>query len=95
MTKLARAHANTASPEAERVLRQLGRELLLAQASDWPFQIRNGTAADYATRRLHDHLTRFQELARQFEKGKVAADFLAQCEVRDNLFPHVDWRNFA
>jgi predicted glycosyl hydrolase (DUF1957 family) len=40
------------------------------------------------------HLSRFQKLAKQFEKKKVDAEFLAQCEERDNLFPHVDWRRF-
>src|SRR5882762_4646889 len=78
----------------DRVLRQLARELLLAQSSDWAFLIRNGTAKDYATQRVTVHLSRFQKLAEQFEKKKVDAEFLAQCEERDNLFPHVDWRRF-
>jgi predicted glycosyl hydrolase (DUF1957 family) len=41
-----------------------------------------------------DHLSRFQKLAEQFEKKNVDAQFLAQCEERDNLFPHLDWRRF-
>ena len=75
-------------------LRQLVRELLLAQSSDWAFLIRNGTAKDYATRRVTDHLSRFQKLAEQFEKKDVDAEFLAQCEEQDNLFPHLNWRVF-
>src|SRR5262249_47974951 len=32
----------------DRALRQAGRELLLAQSSDWPFIITNGTTEEYA-----------------------------------------------
>jgi len=33
----------------DRVLKQLARELLLAQSSDWPFLMKTGTAKHYAT----------------------------------------------
>lgn len=94
MRTLARSRSRGATADDDRVLRQLARELLLAQASDWPFLIRNDTAKDYATRRVTDHLSRFAELAAQFERRKVERDFLAQCEGQDNLFPNVDWRRF-
>jgi 1,4-alpha-glucan branching enzyme len=94
MSALAKSYGREARADDERVLRQLARELLLAQSSDWAFLIRNGTAKDYATQRVSVHLSRFQKLAEQFEKKKVDAEFLAQCEERDNLFPHVDWRRF-
>ncbi|MDZ4746120.1 MAG: 1,4-alpha-glucan branching protein domain-containing protein [bacterium] len=38
-----------------RIMIALFRELLLAQASDWPFLISNGTARDYASMRFHSH----------------------------------------
>src|SRR6059036_3010064 len=37
MTEAARGHAENCSPLADRVLKQLARELLLAQSSDWAF----------------------------------------------------------
>lgn len=40
-----------------------GRELLLAQASDWPFLIRMGTAARYARQRAEGHLAAFEDAA--------------------------------
>jgi predicted glycosyl hydrolase (DUF1957 family) len=43
--------------------RKAGRELLLAQASDWPFLIRMGTAEAYARRRVEGHLRAFDDLA--------------------------------
>jgi 1,4-alpha-glucan branching enzyme len=95
MTALAKKYEGKASPEIERMLQQLGRELLLSQASDWPFLIRNETAKDYAGRRLTDHLRRFDGLAAALEKGKTDPKLLGQCEKRDNLFPSLNWRRFA
>jgi len=94
MATLAKSRGGEATADDDRALRQLARELLLAQSSDWAFLICNGTAKDYATQRVTDHLSRFQKLADQFEHRNVDREFLAQCEERDNLFPHVDWRRF-
>ena len=44
--------------------RKAGRELLLAQASDWPFLIRMGTAGAYARSRVEGHLRAFDDLAK-------------------------------
>jgi 1,4-alpha-glucan branching enzyme len=93
MTKLARAHRN--DPGSSRVLKQLARELLLAQASDWAFLIRSGTAKHYATRRVTDHLLRFNRLYDEFAAGKIHEGFLANCEWRDNIFPELDWRCYV
>ncbi|MEN9733173.1 MAG: hypothetical protein RLZ45_1168, partial [Verrucomicrobiota bacterium] len=46
-------------PHLQETLRKAGRELLLAQASDWPFLIRMGTAAQYARARAEGHLEAF------------------------------------
>jgi 1,4-alpha-glucan branching enzyme len=95
MNTVAKSWSGQATADDERVLRQLARELLLAQSSDWAFLIRNETAKDYATKRVTDHLSRFARLADQFERRKVDRDFLAQCEAQDNLFPNVDWRRYG
>jgi 1,4-alpha-glucan branching enzyme len=95
MRTLAKSRSQKATAEDERVLRQLTRELLLAQSSDWAFLIRNDTAKNYATKRVTEHLSRFARLADQFEHRKVDRDFLAQCEAQDNLFPNVDWRRYV
>jgi 1,4-alpha-glucan branching enzyme len=79
----------------DRVLKQLARELLLAQSSDWAFLMRTGTAREYATKRTLDHLTRFSQLHDQFVAGALDEKFLADCEWRDNLFPNLNWRYYA
>jgi len=94
MTELAQRFPR-ASGLVKRALQQAGRELLLAQASDWPFILRTGTSPDYARRRVKDHLSRFLSLYKQINAGKVDAKWLAQVESMDNLFPDVDYRYWA
>jgi 1,4-alpha-glucan branching enzyme len=79
----------------DRVLRQLVRELLLAQSSDWAFLMKTGTAREYATKRITDHLVRFNRLHDQFVANNVDEEFLHDCEWRDNLFPNVNWRYYV
>jgi 1,4-alpha-glucan branching enzyme len=81
----------TATGLKARALRQAARELLLAQASDWPFILRAGTSPDYARRRVKDHLLRFIALHEQLTETKVDEKWLREVEARDNLFPDVDW----
>lgn len=95
MNQLARHYAHDASPFADRVLKQLARELLLAQASDWPFLIKVGTAREYATKRANDHLARFNRLFDQFTANHVDETFLRDLEWRDNIFPDLNWRYYA
>jgi 1,4-alpha-glucan branching enzyme len=80
---------------AERMLKQLMRELLLAQSSDWAFLIKTGTAREYATKRTIDHLARFNRLHDQLVTNTVDEEFLRECESRDNLFPNVNWRYYV
>lgn len=85
-----------ANPTGElrlRVLKQMARELLLAEASDWAFQIYQGTTVEYSTRRFKSHIHRFNLLADLFEKtehGPEDLAILAEIENRDNIFPEID-----
>ncbi len=90
---------DAAQPSAEpslisRALVQAGRELLLSQSSDWAFIMKTGTAVSYAESRVRSHLQRFGRLATELEAGTIDESFLAECEARDNLFPHLDPRLF-
>jgi 1,4-alpha-glucan branching enzyme len=94
MTNLARANAERTTTLAERVLRQLARELLLAQSSDWAFLMRTGTAREYASKRTIDHLSRFNKLHDQLVANQVDEEFLADSESSDNLFLNLNWRYY-
>jgi len=80
------------TPLQLRLLDQLGRELLLAQASDWAFMMKAATAADYATQRTVAHIHRFFDLETMLRTGEVELEVLAEMERRDNLFADLDYR---
>lgn len=94
MTELARRFPNATGLRL-RALRQAAQELLLAQASDWPFILRTGTSPDYARKRVKDHLLRFLTLHKQLITGKISEARLKQLEATDNVFPGVDYRYWA
>jgi 1,4-alpha-glucan branching enzyme len=93
MTELANLFPEATGLKA-RALKQAARELLLAQASDWPFILRAGTSPDYARRRVKDHLLRFIALHEQLTTKRVDEKWLREVEARDNLFPDVDWKRW-
>jgi 1,4-alpha-glucan branching enzyme len=79
----------------QRALSQAARELLLAQGSDWPFAMTNGTTDEYARRRLSDHLSRCHFLLSELERGQVDGVKLAALEYMDAIFPTLDPDLFA
>jgi 1,4-alpha-glucan branching enzyme len=91
MTELSRRFDRPAPIEA-RALRQAGRELLLAQASDWPFILNAGTSPDYARQRVTEHLSRFNTLYKQLNSGACDETWLARTEAVDNLLPELNYR---
>ena len=95
MHDLVSAQPNDPPGITDRTLKQLTRELLLAQASDWAFLMKTGTAKEYASKRSVDHLTRFNGLYEQLTQNQVDETYLVDCEWRDNLFPDVNWRYYA
>ena len=94
MTALAQGFPAAVGME-RRALQQAGRELLLAQASDWPFILRTGTSPEYARRRVKEHLLNFLALHEQLTTTRVDEAWLAALEARDNLFPELDYRYWA
>jgi len=90
---------------ATRLLNQLARELLLAQSSDWAFQIYQGTTVEYSSRRFQSHIQRFDLIAKMLDKLSVPSapaggstlpdedmELLAEIENRDNIFQEIDFR---
>lgn len=88
------------------LLRKAGRELLLLQASDWPFAITRGQAVDYGIKRFVLHVARFERLAdlcRREERpanlagalDRVELHAVEDADLHDVAFPDVDleWWN--
>jgi 1,4-alpha-glucan branching enzyme len=96
MRQAVRAHPEQQVGSLEdRTLRQAGRELMLAQASDWPFIITNGTTEEYARRRFHDHLNRFHFLLQGLDSRHIDSGKLQALETMDAIFPELDYHVFA
>ena len=78
-----------------RILNQLARELLLAQSSDWAFQIYQGTTVEYSSRRFRSHIHRFDLLAKMLETGEVNEKLFDEIESRDNIFAEIDYKVYC
>src|SRR4029078_13722756 len=81
---------------ATRLARQLCRELLLLESSDWQFLITTQSARDYAEKRFQTHLDQFRTLLdawRRYEStSEVPAEGLEklrEIEERDSVFPSI------
>jgi 1,4-alpha-glucan branching enzyme len=88
------------------ILDKAGRELLLLQASDWPFVISRGQAVDYGIKRFMQHVSRFESLGGIAEKLAADSHYLGKlnevekfemqdADVHDVIFPQIDleWWN--
>lgn len=81
----------------ERIAKQMCRELLLLESSDWQFLITTEAARDYAEQRFLTHVDQFRDMEKAWNeftaKGSLSAETaqrLKQVEDRDNIFPDVD-----
>ncbi|MBN1685798.1 MAG: DUF1957 domain-containing protein [Spirochaetales bacterium] len=79
----------------QRTLNQAAREVLLSQASDWPFIMKTGTAVQYATRRIKEHLYNFNRIYDGLCRNTVSTEWLTRLEKKNNLFCDIDYRLFA
>ena len=82
---------------ATRLVKQICRELMLLESSDWQFLITTKAARDYAEKRFNTHLDQFRALLdtwRRFESTRqISAEKLQELEaieLRDSVFPAID-----
>jgi 1,4-alpha-glucan branching enzyme len=94
--QMARSKKWIGNETATRLAKQICRELLLLESSDWQFLITTGAARDYAEKRFNDHLHEFRLLIdawRRYEAtGEIPAEGvkkLEEVEARDSVFPDV------
>jgi 1,4-alpha-glucan branching enzyme len=84
-------------PIAMRLVRQICRELMLLESSDWQFLITTKAARDYAEKRFNTHLEQFRALLdtwRRFESTRQIppekVQELEAIEMRDSVFPQIE-----
>jgi len=91
-----RVNRGVGSDAQLRWLTQAGRELLLAQSSDWSFILRAGTTTELARERINRHLDRFWRLLDAVERGTPLPDtWLRAVEWEDGLFPDLNAADWA
>ncbi len=79
----------------KRVLDQAAREVLLSQASDWPFIMKTCLNADYAKMRVKRHLHNFNKIYDNLCRNTVNTEWLTRIEKEHNIFPDLDYRIFG
>ncbi len=93
---------NPKNVKLREMLQRCGRELLLMQASDWPFVISRGQAIDYGIKRFVLHAGRFETLSALVEKiarGEPLTELeeleIKDADLHDPVFQHIDlnWWN--
>lgn len=85
------------NPLIKELLQRAGRQLLLLQASDWPFVVHTRGAVDYGIQRFSGHATNFDRatlMAEEVAAGKaldtVRKIELAEMDAHDSVFAEID-----
>jgi 1,4-alpha-glucan branching enzyme len=78
-------------------MERAGRQLLLLQASDWPFVVHSQGAVDYGIQRFSGHATNFdratriaEHLAGGGELTEVQKIEVADMDAHDSVFKEID-----
>jgi 1,4-alpha-glucan branching enzyme len=79
----------------ERALNQAAREVLLSQASDWPFIMKTGTTVPYAVKRVKTHIHNFNFIYESLCRNVVKTEWLTKLEKSNNIFPGINYRMFG
>ncbi len=102
MRDLARKFHNSTDERLIFMLKQLARELVLLQSSDWQFLISTISARDYAEMRVllhHENFTRIAEIVERYvNTGELKFEdwnFVVECAQRDKVFDEIDLKWWA
>jgi 1,4-alpha-glucan branching enzyme len=83
--------------EVADLMRRAGRQLLLLQASDWPFVIHSNGAVDYGIQRFAGHATNFDRATLMAEEvagaqllGPIRKIEIEEMDSHDSIFPTID-----
>jgi len=91
-----RVSQGVGSSQQRDLLHQAGRELLLAQSSDWSFILRAGTTTELAKERIERHLDRFWRLIDAIDNGtQLPESWLEGVRREDGLFPNINAADWA
>jgi len=99
--KIMAKYGRTKDENLKKILKQLARESLLLQSSDWQFLITTWSARDYAENRVslhYENFTRLYAMAERYGSGDHVDEgewhFLGTLEANDGIFPEIDLTPF-
>ncbi|MCK5288257.1 MAG: DUF1957 domain-containing protein, partial [Candidatus Omnitrophica bacterium] len=78
----------------KRALNQAGREIVLAQSSDWAFIMKTGTMVPYAHKRVKIHINRFTRIYHDMLNNTIDEEWLKEIEYKDNIYSQIDCGKF-
>ena len=85
-----------------KILKQVARELLLLESSDWQFLMTTWSARDYAENRIalhYENFNRLYDMASKYGSGQHVDEgewhFLGTLEANDGIFKDIDLNPFA
>jgi 1,4-alpha-glucan branching enzyme len=97
MEEIVEKYYSSADDNLKGIIKQLGRELLLLQSSDWQFLISTWTARDYAENRIGEHYEKFIRLynmAMKYGNGEFVDQgewaYLGMVKESDEIFGDLD-----
>ena len=78
----------------ERALNQAAREILLAQASDWPAFLYRQESTGYARSQVENSLHNFSTIYEALGSSHISTEWLTSLERQHNIFPNINYRVF-
>lgn len=100
--EIIRKYKDRADDHLRKILKQMARELLLLESSDWQFLMTTWTARDYAENRVSSHYDNFMRLynmANTYANGNYVDEgnwhFLGMLESSNGIFQELDLEPFA
>jgi 1,4-alpha-glucan branching enzyme len=78
----------------ERALNQAAKEILLAQASDWPRLLYKQISSDYARSQIEDSLRNFTTIYEALGSNYISTEWLTSLERRHDVFTGINYRIF-
>ncbi len=78
----------------ERALNMAAREILLAQSSDWPLLMREGSDIEYGRRRFEESVRAFTVVYESLGSNFISTEWLTGMEKIHNLFQDINYRVF-
>lgn len=81
LSGISASHKTGDKRELDRIMEIARRQMLLAEASDWPFLITTGNVKDYAEKRFREHASAVGEVLDIYERTRQSGKFAVEDKI--------------